>query len=742
MTFLPYAPARAGQPESLSPAARRSQRPFRASAALSLALAALLGLGATEAAAAPDAARATAAAKPAKPAKSGLKPLKVKSLNHLKRLLKGKMPKIVKGGMMPVETAMAGGGDVSRTQFSTTNTQVQGVDEGDIVKTDGQYIYTVQGGELRIVQAYPSLGLSLLASVKFEDGFYPSELYVDGDRLLVIGSRWLADDTPPVEQPAEPAVQSKMAIIGRPFYYMGENLTVARVYNIADRKNPVQEREVSFTGHSVASRKIGDAVYLVGRTYPTFWGMPIYFMAAKTSGAARTSDLSAMQSTLPKVGDSAVNKGELATLSLDQLAYFPDFVDPSYVVVAGFRLSEPGTPADIKGYLGAGDVAYASLDKLYLSAADYPPDGTHPVTHLYSFDIGQGSTQFRKAGAVPGTVLNQFSMDEHQGYFRIATTVNQWTQEGDSFVNTSWNNVYSLDKDMKVAGSLEHLAPGETLYAARFMGDRGYLVTFRQTDPLFALDLSEPTEPKVAGELKLPGFSNYLHPYDEHHLLGIGQETVAVGDFVQTAGLKLALFDVSDLKEPKLLHSLVVGQQGTYSDAFYDHKAVLFDKSRNLLALPVYETDWVSGYDWPTQTFQGAEVFDVTLEGGFQRKAAITQLPEGNPYAWNRYVRRVLTIEDQLYTISEGRIQANALDGEKYPVTGGLDLAPVDPVPVYPVIDPVLVDPVPTDPVAGGTDGTDGAVACTMEAMLCPDGETWVGRTGPSCEFTACPEVK
>lgn len=724
LTFLPYAPA----PTSL--------RPCRAPLALSLALAALLGFSATEAAAAPDAARAASATKPAK---SGLKPLKVKSLNQLKRLLRGKLPK-VQSGPIPTNSALAGGADKSGgAQFSSTNIQVQGVDEGDIVKTDGQYIYTVQGGELRIVQAYPSLGLSLLSSVKFEDGFYPSELYVDGDRLLVIGSRWLTSDAPPVDPPEEPATDAKMAWIGLPYYYMGQNLTVARVYNIADRSNPVQEREVSFTGQSVASRKIGDAVYLVGRTYPTFWGMPIFY-----ARAARTSSFSATDAALPKVGDSAVNKGELATLSVDKLSYFPDFVDPSYVVVAGFRLSEPATPADIKGYLGAGDIAYASPDKLYLSAADYRADDSNPVTRLYSFELSQGSTRFSTAGTVPGTVLNQFSMDEHAGYFRIATTVNQWTQQGDSFVNTSWNNVYSLDKNLKVAGSLEHLAEGENLYAARFIGDRGYLVTFRQTDPLFALDLSDPAAPKVAGKLEMPGFSNYLHPYDENHLLGIGQETFALGEGVQTGGLKLALFDVSNLAEPKLLHSLVVGEQGTYSDAFYDHKAVLFDKSRNLLALPVYETAWLTGYDWPTQSFQGAELFDVTVEGGFQRKAAISQLPADNPYAWNRYVRRVLTIEDQVYTISEGRIQANALDGEKFPVTGGLDLAPVDPIyPVVPIIDPVvdpiLVDPVPTDPPAGGTDG---GVACTMDAMLCPDGETWVSRAGPSCEFAACPETK
>lgn len=665
-------------------------------------------------------------------AKSGLKPLRVQSLQQLKRLLKGKHPATTLRGVEMTLAASAGDAASNKslgagggTKYSSTNVQVQGVDEGDIVKTDGQYLYTLQDGQLRIIQAYPAAGLDLLASVKFEEGFYPMELFVDGSRLVVIGSLWKPSDA--VTDPAakETAGVAKMALVAN----LGENLTVARVFDISDKRRPVQEREVTFTGSYLTSRKVGDAVYLIGRTYPMF-----YAFAVKSANLTRDV-------ALPKVSDSALNGGASRTLPLGKLSYFPGFVDPNYVIVAGFRLSQPDHPADIKSYLGAGDIAYASLNKLYLSAADYQADAANALTHLYSFAIDQGNIQFRNAGEVPGTALNQFSMDEHQGYFRIATTVHQWKEVNGSFQNKSWNNVYSLDNSMKVVGKLEHLADGESIYAARFMGDRAYLVTFEQTDPLFAIDLKDPTAPRAMGELILPGFSNYLHPYDSTHLLGIGQDTTAVGDGVQFGGMKLALFDVADISQPKLLHSVVIGEQGSYSDAMYDHKAVLFDPERHLLGFPVTETAKKAGEEWPSTSFQGAYVYDVSLDGGFTRKGAITQMPADNPYAWNRYIRRLLTIEDQLYTVSDGRVQANQLSD--FALTGALDVAPVpkdEPVPVD--IDPPVVKE-PNDP--GTTDGgaTDpGAVACTMEVQLCPDGKTWVGRSGPSCSFAPCPSEK
>ena len=270
-------------------------------------------------------------------------------------------------------------------------------------------------------------------------------------------------------------------------------------------------------------------------------------------------------------------------------------------------------------------------------------------------------------------------MDEHKDYFRIATTVDQWTQIGDAGSLETWNNLYTLDGDMQIAGRLEHLAEGERIYSARFIGDRSYLVTFEQTDPLFVIDLSVPETPRVLGELKISGFSNYLHPYDETHLLGFGQETQETETGLVTKGMKLALFDVSDVEHPTQMHSLTIGEEGTNSPLMWgDHKALLFDKKRGLLGFPISETAQNPAEEWPTEIFQGAQLYKISLSDGFRKQAAISHQQDGQAYDWSHYVQRLLTIGNQVYTLSESRVQANDLN--QYMQTGFLDL-PVETAP-------------------------------------------------------------
>jgi uncharacterized secreted protein with C-terminal beta-propeller domain len=287
-------------------------------------------------------------------------------------------------------------------------------------------------------------------------------------------------------------------------------------------------------------------------------------------------------------------------------------------------------------------------------------------------------------------------MDEHNGYFRIATTVDQWTQSNDSGSLLTWNNLYTLDSGMNIAGRLEHLAEGERIYSARFMGDRGYLVTFRQTDPLFVIDLSSPAQPKVLGELKIPGFSNYLHPYDENHILGFGLETEETSSGVFTKGMKLALFDVTDVANPTQMHSLTIGEQGSYSPLLYDHKALLFDKKRNLLGFPISVTEQKTGEEWPSEVFQGAHIYKISLTNGFQKQAAITHQENGEHYDWNHYIQRLLTIGNQLYTLSETRVQANDL--AQFNLTNALDF-PIEqwPICVIPQTDETVVSELPNE---------------------------------------------
>ncbi|TAN47718.1 MAG: hypothetical protein EPN21_16675 [Methylococcaceae bacterium] len=595
-----------------------------------------------------------------------LKPRRVTSFQQLKQLLSSKSIRAnyaVNRVATTMNTAeLAAGGQPADVAHSDTNVQVRGVDEGDTVKTDGHYIYSIQNNQVRIVDAYPPKQMALAATLQFDEGFYPTELYVQGDRLVVVGQGWRAD-----ENAGPVADELPRMAIWRP---AGESLTMARVYNVADRASPSLEREISISGSYLASRRLGNSLYLTARKYPSYFFRD-YLAVARKKGVAAGGPALTRENTLPRVQDSAADDGKEQALPLQQLYYFPGFVEPDYVTVVSFRLDEPERAADVKSYLGAGDIVYASSNHLFLSAADYSAVdasnevGTIPVTHIYKFALKDGATEFRQAGEVPGVPLNQFSLDEHQGYFRIATTVDRWTWDGATSQNQSWNNLYTLDPAMKLVGRLEHLAEGERIYAARFMEERAYLVTFAQTDPLFVIDLSMPEAPKLLGELKIPGFSNYLHPYDADHVIGIGQEVATDGNdgFTQVQGVKLALFDVSDPAHPKETHSLVIGDQGTYSPAQYDHKAILFDPARHLLGFPIEETAMTAKDPWPVPVpvFQGAQLYEIDLVGGFRKIAAVTHQDDAAYYDWYHYVQRLLTIGDQLYTLSEARLQANDL---------------------------------------------------------------------------------
>lgn len=628
---------------------------------------------------------------------NALKPKPVKSLQQLKNMVKNKggygYYGILKTGAVPAladsGVATAGAAPVGNTpeqvDYSATNVQVEGVDEADTVKTDGHYIYSLNNNQLRIIEAYPTRKLALLATIPYDNEFSPIELFNEGDRLVVMGQSWRnLDDSSPTDSGG-----LKLAY----WYFRGESQTVARVYDVRDKTQPKLEREIAFDGSYLSSRRIGKTVYLLGRKYPLFFPyiMPLVAEPADdalipgTTPAVKATKTAEPQLTrsqvVPKIRDSRTNNGKDTYLPMKQIYYFPDFSEANYIMVGSFNLDKPDEPVNVKSYLGGGDIVYASTDNLYISAADYSGDSAGAVTHIYKFGLKDGGLAFSNTGEVPGTPLNQYSLDENNGYFRIATTVDTWTSDGTNSQNNTWNNLYTLDDTMQVKGKLEHLAEGERIYSARFMGNKAYLVTYEQVDPLFVIDLSAPEEPKMLGQLKIPGFSNYLHPYDENHLLGLGQETVAstTGGLPTMKGVKLALFDVTDPAQPQELHSLVIGGKGSYSPASYDAKAFWFDKKRNLLGFPIEETDSSRDYasdEWPARVFQGAQVFNVTLEDGFVKKGAVTHLDEKpTDYDWYHYVQRLLTIGEELYTFSDTRLKVNSL--KDFSLSGQLDF-PLD----------------------------------------------------------------
>lgn len=279
-------------------------------------------------------------------------------------------------------------------------------------------------------------------------------------------------------------------------------------------------------------------------------------------------------------------------------------------------------------------------------------------TIIHRIGIDGMDIDYEAKGEVTGRILDQFAMDEFDGKFRVATTV------GNNWQGVSLNNLYVLDDDLDVIGELEDLAPTEQIYSARFMGERAYMVTFRQVDPLYVIDLSSPRNPEVLGYLKITGYSDYLHPYDENHLIGVGKEADEDG---RVRGVKISLFDVSDVENPIELDKYEVDEgRWSHSEALYDHHAFLFDREKELLVIPVSYTEEVGVNEngWKKWKYwQGAFVFNIGLDGISLRGEITHDSNESDDDYWygGDYVRRALYMDDVLYTISNSMIKANDL---------------------------------------------------------------------------------
>ena len=509
--------------------------------------------------------------------------------------------------------------------YSGTNIQVEGVDEADIVKTDGGYIYLAKGKSVLIVKAYPAEEAQLITEI--DVGLTVQDLYVAGDKLVVFSY-------------VEPYTVFYDVVM--PEYENEKPKTRVEVYDIRDRSSPELERALTIDGLYFNSRLIGDHVYYIV-TNPAYIDEDAVILPTIREGKAWCI-VEAMDVWYPNI-----TRGRL-----------------SYHTITALNVQDPDAEVNAETFLlDEGTNLYVSLENLYIVSYNWSEGSV-----ITKIGIDDGGITFRANGTVPGYVLNQFSMDEHDGYFRIATTSNGWRRNGG-------NNVYVLDPALNTVGTLEGLAPGEEIYSARFMGDRCYLVTFKKVDPLFAIDLSDPENPMVLGKLKIPGFSNYLHPYDENTLIGVGKETEEAkeGDFAWHQGVKISLFDVSDVENPRELAKIEIGDRGSDSPALYDHHAFLFSRARNLLVIPILEAqideDDFAGEVPPNFygdfVYQGAYVFDVSRDG-IELRGTVTHIDDdsllksGYRFDSEYAVERSLYIEDNLYTISQGRMKINDLD--------------------------------------------------------------------------------
>jgi len=506
---------------------------------------------------------------------------------------------------------------VNERGFSETNVQVEGVDEADLVKTDGQYIYLTRNGKVYIVRAYPPEEAEVVSM--FQPDQQVQDLYVDGDKLVLYLRM-------------SKAIYQDMIGKGFPVPEDLVSTTTVQVYDISNRGSPDLEREFTIEGSYVNSRLIGDYVYTVTRKRAKVIDDEVGLPSVETGGS-----------------NCSVEASEV---------YYMNYTDNRYyfTTIIAFNTQDPGEPESMETMLlGRASSLYVSYGNIYIATC------RSDTTVLHRIMIDEGVIAYVAEGSVPGYVLNQFSMDEHGGYFRIATTSRR---------NGRSSNVYVLDGDLEIVGWLEGLAPGEDIYSARFMGDRCYLVTFKQVDPLFTIDLSDPENPKVLGKLKIPGYSDYLHPYDEDTLIGLGKDTIDAeeGDFAWYQGVKISLFDVSNVHNPRELAKFIVGERGSDSPALDDHRAFLFSRARNLLVIPIHEENVgiVSDRKIGRYYAQGAYVFQVS-EAGILLRGMVTHAEGGvfkafgDPFNSDYEVQRALYIEDVLYTISNAMIKMSSL---------------------------------------------------------------------------------
>ncbi len=578
--------------------------------------------------------------------------------------------------------------------YSTTNVQVAGVDEPDFVKNDGKYIYVISGDTLIIVDAYPASGAAIVSKTTIDDS--PKDIFVSGNRLVLFTT-----GSPSRDSGDEPVSASLMKSM--PYYGGYSPATHAVFYDISDRKNPKVVKDYEIDGDYIDARLIKSNLYLVTREQ-------VYNYRDE------------------EIRVPCVRENAKCIVTPD--VYYFDNPERSYAftTVTSFDTTS-ANEKDAKTYLvGNGNIMYVSEDAMYISYQKYhniwrrgmvepaiavddraPMSSSSGVTSsvlwedfnqmsdaekqrviadmkaqeeekitkkeidqsttaIHKIAIDNGAITYIARGEVPGYLKNQFAMDEYNNNLRVATTSNVYTTRG----SYEYNNVFVLDSGMKTIGELTHIAEQETIYSTRFMGDRLYMVTFKRIDPFFVIDLSTPNNPKILGKLKIPGYSDYLHPYDRDYIIGVGKET-GTNEWggVSTQGIKLALFDVRDVENPRQVGKVEIGDAGSDSAVLSDHKAFLFDKSKNLLVIParVVRQD-TTGMEkigsTPPQVWYGAYVFGVDPSVGFILKGTVEHGTQSESYYWygnsKNEVKRSLYIGDTLYSLSTAKILANPLD--------------------------------------------------------------------------------
>lgn len=547
----------------------------------------------------------------------------------------------------------------SDKDFSTTNIQVENVDEADIIKTDGDYTYSISGSDVIITDVKNTESPEIAARIESTDESIPEDLILTDNTLTIISAE----------------VNSSRRLYYNYSRYYSEDNTVVRVYDISDRKNPRLEKNYKLYQPYYTSRRIDDKLYviasgrlrkkgsekLVNRSYYEDYVEKEF----PATSVRYLKDTLSDRLTLISVVD-------LKNLDADiTLNPFLIDIENAYVSETAFYLLDEKYERNDSSNFWDDMKALFGL-KGVIGYIDYKRDnssysGSTLQTEIYKFDIeNSGNISYSANTKISGTTVNQYSLDEKDGHLRIALK----DREG--------SYVAILDEKLNKLGESGRLAKNEIMYATRFIGDKAYLVTYKNTDPLFVIDLADERNPKVLGELKIPGYSTYLHPYDETHLIGIGVDTEETtikdinGRVIRTTayvtGMKLALFDISDFKNPKEISKLHIGDSRTSSAILTNPKALLFSKEKQLLAIPVnnYQSDFKIEidedddlsdldsyfYDYDDYVDEGYLIYSITADGITERGEIVHEDSD---------LVRGLYIEDDLLTISESKLKINKL---------------------------------------------------------------------------------
>lgn len=595
-----------------------------------------------------------------------------------------------------------GAAESGAADYSTTNIQVEGVDEADFVKNDGKFIYVLAQNKLVIVDAFPAAEAKTLSTVTIEGR--PADMFIKDNRLIVF-----------TQEDAQVMVIPEYDYRPMPRYTQKTN---ALIYDISDRKKPVQVSNFSINGNYFQSRMIGDFIYFIVKDSVYYYNEFVDLPSIKQGSVKIMSpDIYYFDNPEQNYVFHTIASVNIKSDKINAKSFMMGYSDNLYVSENNiyityrknlpvlyyeaqreerfYKVIVPLLPKDAQDKIYAirdsniassekWDQISSILEDTYNNMTenekqDYATNvekaveeyetklaQERDITVIQKINVNKGDIEYKTKGEVPGSLLNQFSMDESGDNFRVATTSQIWTGMG----SKQYNNVYVMDKDLGITGKLENIAPDERIYSTRFIRNRLYMVTFKRIDPLFVIDLTDPKDPKILGELKIPGFSDYLHPYDEKHIIGVGKET-ADNQWGGTSikGVKLSLFDVSDVSNPKQLDTYEIGASGTDSEALRDHKAFLFDKKKNLLVIPIREVTEQPRYDsrgyYMQKVWQGAYVFNLTLQDGFKLKGKVSHLDalEEDMYYWNSpgAVRRSMYMDDVLYTVSAQNIKMNSL---------------------------------------------------------------------------------